>query len=53
MRNGGIAFNSASGRPTGFGNVDMVQFIHIEERDKNLDPFKEKVHLWNTVRVSN
>lgn len=37
MKKGGIAiFNSVSGRPRGFANVDMVQFIHIEERDKNL-----------------
>lgn len=52
MSNGGIVVNSVPGRVRNIANVDMVQFIHIEERDKNLRPFKEKVHLWNIVRVS-
>lgn len=49
---GGKAFNSVSGRPKSFANVEMVQSIHIHDQEKNIDPFRERVHLWTTVRVS-
>ena len=32
--------------------VTMLQHIHIQEQDLNLAPFKERVHLWTTIRVS-
>lgn len=46
LRKKGYAFNSMSGRPSNFSNADMVQTINIVDQEKNLQPFKEKVHLW-------
>jgi hypothetical protein len=32
--------------------VDMVQTIYINDQEKNLPLFSERVHLWTTVKVS-
>lgn len=52
LKKRGFVFNSVSGRPNSFANVDMVQSILILDQEMNLQPFKEKVHLWNTIKVS-
>lgn len=51
LKKKGYAFNSMSGRPTNSLNMDMVQSISIVDQEKNLHPFKEKVHLWTTIKV--
>lgn len=48
----GFVINSVSGRPNSFANVDMVQSITIVDQEMNMPAFKEKVHLWNTIKVS-
>lgn len=45
--------NTAPGRAVGnMATANYVQHIHILEQDLNLPPFKERVHLWTTIRVS-
>ena len=45
--------NTNSGRRNHLApHVTMVPYIHIQEQDLNLPPFKERVHLWTTIRVS-
>jgi hypothetical protein len=52
MKQGGL-FNSVSGRPKSFAHVDMVTSIYIQDKEKNQKKlFKEKVHMWTSVRVS-
>ena len=48
----GFVFNSVSGRPNSFANVDMVQSITIVDQEMHVPAWKVKVHLWNTIKVS-
>ena len=52
MKKRGFESISASGGLKSFANVDVVKTIEIQDQEKNLPPFKEKVHLWNTILVS-
>lgn len=53
QKRGGIEKNiTVSGRPKSFANIDMVQSILIQDQEKEVPPYKVKVHLWTTVKVS-
>jgi hypothetical protein len=53
QKRGGSDFNTVSGRGRKYDhNIDMVSSIQIIDQDKNIEPFKERVHLWNTIKVS-
>ncbi len=46
------AFNSLPGRTKGLAQYERVQTIHIQDQERNLEPWRERVHPWTTVRVS-
>jgi hypothetical protein len=49
----GDAFNSYAGHQKGqAADIDKVMSISIVDQEKNLPPFKEKVHPWTSIMVT-